>query len=274
MQTYWTKPHTPVVVQFNALAQSLATDFPLCDERYLTWEHRAPRIVEAVRAAGATVACLEEVDEEHVEPLREALGAEWSVHFHRKGEWHRDGTAIFRRDAPPVREVVAEHYKDEEGREETQFYLIVVYEDMVVAATHLRAKPPHEQQRVRQLQQLTAALFDVTCRFDMPDRVVVCMDANAEPHGPAYQVMRQQYRDAYEDSDLEYTTWKARRLNDVAGDGKSVVEVKHVIDYIFLSFNAHVKRVLMPQRVLGKELLPSRVHPSDHVVLAVKFRWS
>ncbi len=50
------------VFQWNVLSDQLCFNFPGCKEKFLDWEYRGPRIINAILEEHCDVVCLEEVD--------------------------------------------------------------------------------------------------------------------------------------------------------------------------------------------------------------------
>ena len=139
----------------------------------------------------------------------------------------------------------------------------------VVAVTHLAAKKnaTFEQKRVRQVTQL----LDRLQAEDLP--CIVACDLNAAPvQNPAADYPAEAYaaalghplglRSAYREAlgkEPAYTTWKCRGTK----------EDKHTIDYMFLSGDITVRRVLAPpaEGDVEPSRLPGWRYPSDHVAL-------
>ncbi|KAL3797665.1 hypothetical protein HJC23_013497 [Cyclotella cryptica] len=167
---------------------------------------------------------------------------------------------------------------------------------LIVATTHLKAKKGALNERIRHLQALELKrrvhnMAKTLQNCDWEDvNIVILGDFNSEPAEPAVQSILQQNDDsgwdmkfAYPPDSGHYTTWKARKNESVC----------RTIDHIFYSSSSkerkskepggkeqHAPQCLqcseilsVPKRDTIHELLPGFKYPSDHFLLAAKFRW-
>ncbi len=173
---------------------------------------------------------------------------------------------------------------------------------IIIGTTHLKAAKSASGERIRQgevtqLLRTVNSLHDNFAQRDAEPVVVLTGDFNALPLGNykydslTYKTIKSDklnLKSVYNDdlnrqkgpisSNIQkngnevYTTWKARRRRD---GGEKVV--KHCIDYIFYgpkvpsgdSPGLGVSSILdiYSDSEVGKQLLPSKIYPSDHLAL-------
>jgi len=146
--------------------------------------------------------------------------------------------------------------------------------DFRIAVTHLTAAKSAEVEAMRAEQ--CRQLLDFLNKSDTADArrpTIVAADLNAAPSrghlaydSMAYPTMRAALDSAYErvlKAEPEWTTWKTRK-------GFKAGEVQHTIDYIFVTPEIQVGRVLLPPEEIGEGRLPCARYPSDHIALAAE----
>lgn len=282
------------VMTWNVLADGLADEahFHAAPAGSLEWASgRGRRIAGVVAASGADVLCLQEVN--HFEELQEALGplgyegffAAKSRSPATKFGKPKDGCAVFVRSArfaavsvqrvpykgftqvfqvahlrPRVRTGDGEGAGDDEGRAGG-----AAGGDLVVFNTHLKAKEPMEPIRLRQMEQLLAAVQAQAAAH--PGVAVVCAgDFNSKHTGPAYRQMTSALVDSHAsvDKDRHFTTWF---INGYSG------EERKTIDYIF--HNDHLAPTGLLAAPLDEDVpdcrFPNDVWPSDHLCVVTSF---
>jgi len=164
---------------------------------------------------------------------------------------------------------------------------------IVVAVTHLKASAANEKVRKRQVLQLLPEIDDEAKRVALTERlngdvpILILGDFNADPprqlgfsgESAVGQVLKhklissrsapassKRYRSAYEINDPAklFTTWKIRGKN----------EAKRVIDYIFYGGPLNCTSTLdVPStEEIEPSKLPGLRYPSDHLLIAAKFK--
>lgn len=146
---------------------------------------------------------------------------------------------------------------------------------LVVATTHLKSKPDHEETRYKQIK---AVLSKLEKEKDKADAFILAGDFNADSFTINWKgqdvapkvvrsVLSSNLKSAYPlpqgEEDLSYTTWKTR------GDTES----RRVIDYIFHDSNLQATEFLLAPNPADIEpnKLPGLRAPSDHLPVAAKF---
>lgn len=269
------------VLSWNLLADGLAESggFSRAPAGSLVWASRFPRIVEALTEGdgagrGADLIALQEVDRFHdLEARLRPLGY--------AGLWvpkatGRDGPCVFfhrerfaLRWSRPLRFVTAE------GASATQVAVMAALEDLrngrplLVATTHLKAKPGFEAVREHQAQQLLAAVKEALAQLEPGTQLIVTADLNDTPDSAAYKqlVSDGSLTSAYAEllgEEAPWTTWKVR----------SSGEVRRTIDYIFTGPTLRPEAVLLPppMEMVDEARLPSERYPSDHLCLWARLR--
>ncbi len=257
------------IVQWNVLADWAAFgSFDRAPTDSLPWDVRGPRVLTLLEDGlpqPPDVICLQEVDQH--DDLAEALCARgYAAEFVPKEEG-RDGCSMFVRAATHA--LVATQtvrYREPDGTPHSQLALIAQLRNLAdggiiqVATTHLKAKPGHEELRLRQVEQLIAGL-------DASLPTIVTGDFNDVPGSLAHAHVATHLRSAYADvlgAEPAWTTWKVR------GDE----ETRRTIDYVWYSephFRALSCLDLPAEDRVQPERFPSWQYPSDHLSLAVQF---
>ena len=264
----------------------------LCPEKALEWDHRKLHLVEELLRYEPTILCLQEVD--RFQFLKDQLAqAGYTGIFFPKPDspclysdinYGPDGCAVFWKSNTLSLSQKEDLVLQQDGGIETNQVAIVCTfqtkqspdsEQLCVAVTHLKSKPPYHQLRHEQGKYLEQRLT----KF-VPDQcpLIVCGDFNAEPHEPVVETFRSSslsLSSAYchlssDMTEPAYTTWKVR------GHYKGNFESKQCIDYIW-----YTPRHLQPAALLklpsedeiGKDRLPSLQYPSDHLSLVADFSW-
>lgn len=202
--------------------------------------------------------------------------------------WYSDGCALFWQ---PSFEFVSELRR--EYSVGNQIYMIVTLRHVatghhvIAAVTHLKAQKGAAQERVR-CHQVDELLDSITKRAALLVQnhnavsVIVLGDFNADPpistsdDGAISRVLKRGIQTSTKSSsspmysayDLSeptfYTTWKTR----------GSATVRRIIDYIFYSGSLTCKATLRvpPEDELDSTKLPGLRYPSDHMMIAAKFR--
>jgi len=296
------------VAQFNVLADGLAgmqtkPSFTECPTAALSWTYRSKRIIEELTRHGVMpdVIALEEVDHFHDDllPALQRLGYAGAFEAKPDSPCKRsldptleDGCALFWREerldlsrlhrlnytgtVPPggVRNnqvaLLAElRLRDAPGR------------PLLVGVTHLAAAKQEAGESLRRQQVIE--LLDFCERHREDHALVLAMDMNGAPTRgetaasdvgyeprayPAALAHSVDVKSAYAmalGSEPKFTTWKVR----------GPTEVQHTIDYILVSSDVGVRRVLLPPDEAEVEdgRLPSWRYPSDHVMLCAELHF-
>lgn len=298
------------VVQFNILADGLSAmdakkgGFSESPVDSLEWTYRREKVLEEVfRHFEPDLVAFQEVD--HYDWLAAEMskrGLSGTFKAKANSPCRRsldptleDGCALFWRDATIERKAVHTlNYAalDFDGAPHPtlqQSNQVAIIAEMtrrgeqdsspfVLAVSHLAAQKDVEGERIRkqQITQLVRRTREVAEAASVRT-TIVCLDMNAAPHESAsakyppeaYPAalslgMRSAYAEAL-GSEPPYSTYKKR--------GSSVA--KHVIDYILISPDVRVGRVLLPPAEEGLEpsALPGWRYPSDHVALMAELDW-
>ncbi len=256
-----------VVLQWNVLARRFCRNdepcFPYVSDDAVAWEKRRPLFEQALASAGAQLIALEEVDEDDDFFLPWLTSHGYRGRFAQGARPH--GLALF--VAPELELVTTELVAFQAGGGKQIALLARVRladRSLVFGVTHLKAKVGHEELRLRQAEELLAAL-DAFREEDEP--VLLAGDFNEVADGPAIRLMlgaQRGLRSAYArfpGADT-FTTFKQRDK-----------VVLRTIDYIFYSPAFSVSAVLAPPVVesLPDVGLPSATVPSDHLRLSAAF---
>lgn len=138
-----------------------------------------------------------------------------------------------------------------------------------VVSTHLKAGLGYEceLERVNSIEQLQDSLEELP--------LILAGDMNSNPYSESWYRLIGLGEDAYQfaqqrlDDPRRYTTAKKRRNPKVSVD---LVTEQRVSDYIMYSRMQRASHLLPPPiSTLGEQLLPSAVHPSDHLPLVACF---
>lgn len=265
-------------------------NFVRCPPEALFWPGRSLRHLEEILTHEPDILTLQEVD--HFGFFKHALGCcGYEGHFFPKPDSPTlyvpenngpDGIAIFiRRDVFELLKVEKIVLKTTPEHVDTNQVAIILHlrvrdtgKEVVVASTHLKAKPGWEKLRHSQGAYLASYLEEHV--KDKP--LIVSGDFNAEDTEPVYQVfshsplkLSSAYRDATgTDNEPLYTTWKIRG----SSRGSTEREVQRTIDYIWYSRETlkMVSTLAVPTgEEIGEDRVPSYSYPSDHFSLAADF---
>ena len=298
------------VAQFNILAEGLSagpeskTPFPMEEDKtkandyggftqlshpeaVLDFELRKWRLMEVLLEFDHDIIAIEEMDRYHgfFQPLLKALNYEgiFTPKMRAPGiplGWYSDGCCLFYRKDRFERLVSQERLTYSVG---TQVLIIAsllhkaTQQTIVVAVTHLKARQTDKNEAIRrsQVEEMveTVGKFRDLNTSDEPWPVLILGDFNADPpnpqtksHSAVQLLLNQSYRSAYnlEDGSV-VTTWKKR------GD-----EVQRVIDYIFYTPEllecTHTLSIPKEQLAADKDKLPNLRYPSDHLMIAARFK--
>ena len=266
--------------------------FALTPKSALEWPRRSLHLYEEIVTYHPDICCFQEVDKfQDFSNLLGPLGLVGlfqnkpdSPCLYQKGNSGPDGCAIFwKKSLFRMKNYQRIVLKLDDGQDSNQVVLFVFLEglngsslcgkEILIAATHLKAKPNWSEVRYQQGKYLEQEL-----RRAAGDRpVILCGDFNAEPTEKVVNVMKSSplsLCSAYTlmDKNKEeppYTTWKIRRNKDSTNH-----EVCHTIDYIFFS-NKRAKCLQLLAFPTGEEMgevkLPSLAYPSDHLSLVADF---
>lgn len=265
----------------------------------LDFRLRRWRILEVIlgsnRDALFDIVAMEEIDRYHgfFFPLLRLFGYQGSFVPKTRAPglfmgWYSDGCALFWQ---PSFELVSEQRR--EYSVGNQVYMIVTLRHVatghhvIVAVTHLKAQKGAAQERVRchQVDELLDSISkraSVLVQNHKAVSVIVTGDFNADPpvntsdDGAVSRILRRGIQTNAQHSsspilsayDLSaptfYTTWKTR----------GPVTIRRIIDYIFYSGSLTCKATLRvpPEVELDVTKLPGLRYPSDHVMIAAKFR--
>jgi nocturnin len=285
------------VLQFNLLARGLSSPpayggFVMSPAASLHFDrYRRYRLMEEILRFEPDVVTLEELDQydDFFQPLMNKFGYDslyqpkldaptlsiWNEKMKEEDKSHQipynsDGCAIFwRRDILDGVECNSMNYKSKDGKPWSQVGVAVRLlnkknkKTFVVACTHLKSKPPHEERRVQQITQLLDHVFSM--RLTDTEPLILTGDFNADPatrvatpnvYETTLARMDSTYKLFYGEEPA-FTTCKVRK------NGESC----HTIDYIFVSNGVRVTSCLsMPTyESLPKERIPTWSYPSDHL---------
>ena len=235
------------------------------------FDFRRWRILQAILDANCDVIVLEEIDRFYgfFLPMLRQFGYEG--HFvpkvHAPGVklgWYSDGCAIFYRTSVFDIDTVNRHIF-EVGNQVcliSQLCHKTTGERVQIAATHLKAgQSNNECSAMRELQ--VDELLHFLSKTSHP--VVLGGDFNAEPYTKAIKKIRKVYSSAYDLSDPNLLTTCKIRGNETK---------KRTIDYLFFSKQLECTAVWdIPHKEVEEEKLPSLRYPSDHVLIAAKFKF-
>jgi len=285
------------VLQFNTLADGLAQhgDFLRCDARSLQWGARQPLLEAEIFRLKPDIIGLQEVNryDDWLEAALRARGYE-SV-FLRKEEspclkygFPGDG-CVLAWDAARFERVAldARPYAEAGFR---QGAIVATLREraqggraLVVATTHLKAKPEGAPARMQQARLLGERLARAASAMAVPGGaradVVVTGDFNCERSEGVIDELGEAFggggfTDAFvelQGDGLAFTTWKFRPAKD--GGTK---EKREWIDYVlYAGADLHVASTLsMPtEEQIGEGALPCDNYPSDHLSVGVELEW-
>jgi nocturnin len=254
------------VMQWNALADGLATSFINCTPEMLSWNFRRSLALENCLQEDPDILCLEECD--HFEDwfLPHLSAAGYDGEFVAKTNETKDGCAVFVRQSR-FRIIDCSKFYYEPGQQ-SQCALILELNDVqlnrnfVLTCTHWKSKPPHAELRERHAKLLTARLITARMKEDgslMP--LILCGDLNCEDDEKSVQSLLAPPLNLHFSHTLPYSTWKERSSGVVC----------HLIDYVLVSDDFHCLQYLdIPaEGEVRPGFLPSRSYPSDHISLCV-----
>lgn len=259
------------IMFWNVLSDELAmpmeghVPFPHTDLAVLQWDVRKTRILDKIRAADPDVLCLVEVDhfEDWFVPELDKLGYQGRFHPKlRPKDDFKDGTACFWKEsvfqyngsftifyAPSDAQMALGIDLTPHGAKKAS--------SLLVACTHLKAKPGFEERRLAQGKTLIAELNTMT---GTGKALVVCGDFNDVPSSPVCTKFSASFTNS--NPATEWTTWKKREA-----------EVKRTIDYVW--YKPDKLRCTSAAPIVPAEPgpYPSASQPSDHLPLVATFTY-
>ena len=244
------------VVQFNTLADNLAVDFPLCPPEYLKWDYRKNLILQKILNAHARIIALQEVD--HFDDFFKNEMKEYFYEglFVKKAN-SNDGCVVFYHKSLSL---IRHQFIEYPNMNQRGIYCEFQLNDFAFAfvTTHFKAKLPFQDQRLIQADFLlkTIKLFN---EKSLP--CIIALDMNDTPDSPVYdKFIKEDFVSTYQN--VDFTTFKVRK------DG----EFCRVIDYIFCKGLTDYSTYELPTKeMIGSNGLPSKYHPSDHLMLITYF---
>jgi mRNA deadenylase 3'-5' endonuclease subunit Ccr4 len=260
------------LLQWNTLGKNFcdAKAFPLVDESYRNWDYRKELLKSHISNKNADLMCFEEIDS--FEEFKNEIVSEstYDSIYYSKDEGGQ-GIAFFynKNKFKLTKSEKVTLPKNDQGEPSNQFFsyyeikAIDIDKDLVVIATHLKAKAEFEH--IRQIQ-INFLLNYVESKFkDLP--IIICGDFNTEPYSGTIQTVMNTnlFKSVYNFDEIEMTTFKIRDK-----------EYYRIIDYIF--HNEFVKAIDKSELPTKKSLsdvlttgLPSKDFPSDHYYLSFNF---
>lgn len=248
------------ILHYNVLANSLSDGFPYVDPSHLSWKSRKKKIIKSVCDQKADVVCLVEVDEEHKNMFNTVYPKYFSFYSKKRSIDNKDGCLVLvNLNKFEVLDYSSFRLKDSRSQIAVLLKLknIKTNYTFYLVSTHLKAKPGFEQIRLEQCSVIMDKIGDNDCIF--------LGDFNDVPNSLCYNFITKKHKfiDVYDNDKRIYTTCKKRDKL-----------VCRVIDYIFYRSNK-----MKPQNEIQAPLLsslpavglPSKEHPSDHVLLGVTF---
>jgi nocturnin len=265
------------LLSWNVLADAVAQgSFTRSPPDCLPWEARRERLLAGILEhegldGPPDVVCLQEVDhhEDWFAPQLAAVGYEGRFAPKAPG---RDGLSLFwRRDRLALSRAEEVRYVEPgTGAPQSQLALLAELRagdrTVVVATTHLKAKPGFEEVRRAQGEQLLRAL-EAFRPAGAP--LLLAGDFNDVPGSPVHALVEGALglRGAYaalEGSEPRWTTWKVRAAGEVC----------RTIDYVWAAGLTPTAALTIPDdAAVGPERLPSWACPSDHLSLLAGFAW-
>jgi endonuclease/exonuclease/phosphatase family metal-dependent hydrolase len=231
-----------------------------------TW--RRPALVRHVVALGTDVVCLQEVEDETLAAVQQALQPlGYTGYFARKGGGKPDGCATFVRQNILTWDTVHQLlYNDGAGTEGDSGHLALVavckYKGcpLGLVNTHLRWDPPgtplDRQRGYRQIRQL---LQERRRLAPACEAWIICGDFNVTPESPVVAILRA------EGFDYTYRT--------LAGTYTCNANARAtMLDYVFYTEAFRVQPGAIPV-IDDQTPLPSYDQPSGHLALTAHFDW-
>ncbi|HKB55887.1 MAG TPA: endonuclease/exonuclease/phosphatase family protein [Ramlibacter sp.] len=248
------------LLHWNTLATRFAEqDFPkvaLRDE-VLPWSRRMPRILATLCDELPDVACLVEVDRPE---CLEVKGTYCRLFVKKNAPDSPDGALIlFRVATMGLLRCVNVPLLGSQNAVVCLFVHKPTGRPLVVAATHLKAKPEFAELRTRQAELVVAAVTTMRAEADAKCAVILG-DMNDEPASPALVVFgRGGFFPAHPTGGDVFTTCKWREETGL---------VRRTIDYILVQPAAQVSKAeIVGMKRVPEEGLPSLETPSDHLPL-------
>lgn len=255
---------------YNVLAQAYLTPtrYPRTPEPVLASAWRQPALVRHIVALGTDVVCLQEVEDETLVAVQQALGPlGYTGHFARKGAGKPDGCATFiRRSTLAWGTVHTLMYSDGAGIEPDSGHLALVvlcaYEGRALGLvnTHLQwdapETPPDRQRGYRQIRQLLQERDRIAPACEA---WIICGDFNVTPESHVVAGLR------VEGFDYTHRTLAGTATCNANARAK-------MIDYVFYPETVQAQPVAVPM-IDDQTPLPSYDQPSDHLALTAHFEW-
>ena len=249
-----------IVASYNILADSYIRPeyYPGVPAEQLDPRNRRPVLLERVAELRAQVVCLQEVEHDVFEELRNRM-PQMRGHYLQKGRGKPDGCATFVDEGLHVCGTDELRYPDGTGHVALLCSVLFGRRQVVVANTHLRwdapEVPPHEQVGLAQMEQLIAAVRG------RGDGSILCGDFNA---GPDSGLVQAAIRAGYEDP------WQGQCPPTFGARGSA-----RCLDFMLHSPELHC--LTHPVRFMaGAATLPTMFsfgEPSDHLPIKGTFRW-
>lgn len=280
-ESEWTdvEPELKVrVLQWNVLADSCADDsaqgFPYVPEEALDTDLRRPMQINEIISADAGVIALEEVD--NPKAFEEALTENGYKVLYNRREDSQLGVLVAYKDAKYTLKAKTMITFTKGGQVAT----VILLKDktsgrsFVFAATHLKAKDDYKSKKVREYQSkellnhVKTMSDDWTARSrpypirdaELKGNIVLAGDLNDQTDSGTVKTWTEQdeFKSAY--NCYLKTTFKARKDDCGYGVVKCCTE-----DYVI--HNGTTARVLTLPQDFEYPYLPSKVFPSDHLIL-------
>lgn len=256
-------PDSITVATYNALAAMHVRPkyYPKIDPKIFDPRTRYPHVVERVLGLDADVVCLQEVDEDLMGKLRNALEPLNYRGTYSAKMGKKEGLAIFAKwPLWSTFRIHLLHYRDAHLRKGVSsghlaqiLKLQLGHRSLYVANTHLKWDAPDTEDASRvglaQANQLATALPPSS------ELCIVCGDFNA---GPSSDTMEEFHNVGYLD-----TYGSSQKTFNPNGRPKK-------IDYLLHSEKFLPKLLPLP-KIDASTLLPSETEPSDHIPLIARF---
>lgn len=276
------------VMSWNVLTQKLTKGFDKCEDKFVEWTHRMPRIVNIIKLYSPDVVNLIEVSGQENE---DGSGANWWKDF-TEALPEYNAELFMKKDGlmgvatlynPKTIEVVGEperkFFVDPETKEDqSQNILISTLKHKATGkaflntVTHLKAKPEFMEQRIPQASQMVE-FVEAAVKQNNLNLAIVTGDMNEEPQNKPIEILKEGgLKSCFEvltGAEPTFTTAKFRPKEGY---------VKRTIDYVmFKTFGEGEKSapvdVLKEDQDLNDEVgNPNEHHPSDHYAQIAVFR--
>jgi mRNA deadenylase 3'-5' endonuclease subunit Ccr4 len=281
----WTKPDL-TVLQFNCLAESLQDWFDV-DPEFKLWERRSELIMEQILAVSPDVIALEEVDnfQDFFQPRLKEKGYKG---FCTVPIGKKLGTVLFwKEEKIKLLKIYTNDFQDipqgPGGFLVTGLLHIETGNTFYASACHLKAKPPFDEVRLIQTNEILKFFAEAGVSIHTP--IIMLGDFNGEPNSPFYNLIVHGFAISDEKykvrSPLEnikfssaYATNGVKQEPITTVKTRDSVKVERAIDFIFFSsYSLNCIGVLdIPEKKDIPEIgLPSENYGSDHFAIAARF---